>query len=296
MNTSLVEQFAELKPNEKAQEFYDKVSNIISCALTDIAEELNLNERNVRVFPVGEYTIDTYIDETGELEVVVANSDPQMLIANKTYQKQMQESKTKKERKMLSTKGTTDELINKLFKALLNYFEPETTLILAPEGIKILCKKEYDFNAIVRIGTFDQLDKDVILNFWNIITKQEYTFDVFGYNETLEKKDKKSKGNLKKTIRVLKNLRKTMLINKWITSSQMNRYFVELLAYNVPDQLLKGTNFVEVYTKAMLYLSNCDLQSYVDMQDNLLIRNRLANTDYHKIKRFLALANQILDD
>ena len=295
MNNSLIEQFSQLKPKQKAEEFYQVIVNIISNALADIADKLNLNAQNIRIFAMGEYTSDTYIDETGELEIVIANSDPQMLIANKTYLKQYKEAKTKKQRQILNTKGTSDELIKEFYKSLIDYFSQNSTLILTNNGIKVLCKKEYNFNAFIKIGTFDQLDQEYKISFWNVLTKTEQIIDVFKYHEILDTKDKVSNGNFKKVVRILKNLRKTMLLNKWISSSGINRYFVEMLALNIPDKLLKGQDIFKVYSKAILFLSNCDLQDFKDYDKNLLVNNKLANVDYNKIKKFLYYANQILE-
>lgn len=295
MNNTLIEQFSELKTKDRAAEFYNTFLDIMSNALSDIADELNLDPNGMRLFAIGDYTNDTYIDESGEIEVVLADSDPQRILANRTFLKQYAEQKSKKQRDKLNLKNTSDELVNRVFKALVPYFSEETTLVLTGDGIKVLCKKEYDFNVLLRIGTFDLNDKSLKISFWNVITKSELVFDVFGYHEAMDKKDKKTKGNYKKVVRVLKNLRKTMLLNKWIVASQYNRYFVDMLAYNIPDKLLTGNNFVDIYYKSILYLTNCDLQSFKDFDGNSLIYNKLANTNYGKIKKFVTSANQILE-
>ena len=295
MDNTLVQQFSEPKDISKAQVFYENMTNIITSTLSDVAKVLpHITDRNIRIFAMGEYTNNTFIDEVGELEVVITNSDPQMLITNKTYKKQLAETKNKKQKDQLSLKGTTHEFVEQFFKHIVNYFGPETKLVLTGYGIKVLCKKEYDFNLVIRIGTFDQLDENATVNFWNVITKSEESFRLFQYIESIEKKDKKSKGNLKKIIRILKNLRKTIITNKWMTSTDINRYLVEYIAYNIPDKLLKG-DIIDVYAKSMLYLTNCSLNSYKDTEDNLLIYNRMANTDYNKIKKFLVYSNSILN-
>ncbi len=296
MDSTLVKQFSVAKDISKAQDFYQKMINIIDKVLSKIADKMsNITVDDIRIFAMGEYTNNTFIDETGELEIVVSNSNPQMLLTNKTFKKQYAEAKNKKEKDKLSLKGTTHELVDLFFKEIVYYFGEETKLILTGQGIKILCKKEYDFNLMIRIGTFDQLDKEGTINFWNFITKSEEKFRLFDYNEAIEKKDKKSKGNLKSLIRILKNLRKTMITNKWISPSEINRYLVEYLAYNVPDKLLKGNDIVEVFAKSMLYLTNCSLNDYLDTDGEMLIYNRFANTDYAKIKKFLINANSILN-
>ncbi len=296
MDTTLVEQFSAEKSKEKVQVFYEKVIEIITRSLSDVATKLPaISPDYIRVFAIGDYTNNTFIEEEGELEIAITNSDPQMILANKNYKKNLEEAKNAKARKAVSINGTSHEFLEVFFAKVAMYFGPETKLIWINNGIKVLCKKELNLNLLIRFGTFDRLDKEGKIMFWNAVSKKEEAFRLFQYTESIEKKDKASKGNYKKIVRILKNLRKTMILNKWINANDYNRYFVELLAYNVPDKLLKGTDIVSVYSKAMLYMSNCDLNTYKDTLGQPLIYNKVANADFAKIKKFLACANSILE-
>ena len=104
MEETLLEQFAEKKSKEKVQEFYEKALSILTSALDDYKDEdvnTTIDYDDTKIFPMGDYTNDTFIDQTGELEIVVASSNPQLAIANSTYIKNLKEAKNKKEKKLV---------------------------------------------------------------------------------------------------------------------------------------------------------------------------------------------------
>ena len=82
MELALIKQFSELKSKKKATEFYSKALNIITAALEELSHEITtITPDNTRVFPIGEFSSDTFIDEVGEIEVVVATCEPQIILA-----------------------------------------------------------------------------------------------------------------------------------------------------------------------------------------------------------------------
>ena len=296
MEKTFIEQFSEEKSKERAKKFYVKAMDIIGYALEDLSRSFPLlTPDNTRVFPIGEYTSDTFIDEVGEIEVIVAVSDPQITLANRNYIKNYSEEKKEKNRKNISIKGTSQEIILNLFNSLIPYFSEETVLMVNKDGIKILCNQEYEFKILIRFGTYDINDDDFKISLWNPLNMTQSVVDVFKYHEILDKKDVETNGNYKKFVRILKNIRKTILINKWSRSNEIDKYFVELIAYNVPNLLLsdKNDDIYKIFIKSMNYLINCDLQSFKDFEGKDIKNFTLSNINYSKIKTFLNYASRV---
>ena len=218
MEKNLLEQFAEKKSKDKVQEFYETTLSILTSALDDFKEEninLTIDYDDTRIFPMGDYTNDTFIDQTGELEVVIATSNPQISIANSTYIKNLKEAKTKKEKNLISSAGTFDEIILKYAHCLSKYFDETTVILLVNQGIKILCLQEYGFKILIRFATYDEQDKNVVLSLWDPLVKNTKKVNLFLYNEKMEEKDKATGGNYKKLVRIFKNIRIMFYKRKW---------------------------------------------------------------------------------
>ena len=291
----MIKQFSELKSKKKATEFYSKALKIITSALEDLSHDITaITPETTRVFPIGEFSSDTFIDEVGEIEVIVATSEPQIALANKVFVKNIKEAKKEKEKNLVSSKGTSHEIIFKFFEKLIPYFNETTTLLINDSGIKILCNKEFEFKIMIRFGTYDQNDDDYKINIWNPITKNENLVDIFGYHEAIDQKDKETNGNYKKIVRILKNARKNILMNKLAQSNAMNKYLVELIAYNIPNKLLIGDDISTVLTKSMLYLSNCNVNKMQDFQGKNIKNFSLAKVTTSNIKSFLNYSNNLI--
>ena len=198
MEETLIKEFAELKSKDKVQEFYETTLSILTSALDDMRAKnsaITLEYENTKIFPMGDYTNDTYIDQTGELEIVIATSNPQIRVANSTYIKNLREAKTKKQRESVVNKGTFDEIILNLINCLSQYFNETSILLVVNDGIKILCLEEYGFKILIRFATFSEEDKDAVLSFWNPLQKNIKQVNLFLYNENMTKKDNETKGN-----------------------------------------------------------------------------------------------------
>ena len=172
MDKSVLKKFAEPKSKLLVQDFYEKTLSILTSALEDIKKEdksLLLDYESTRIFPIGDYTNDTFIDESGELEIVIANSNPQLKINNTTYIKNLKEAKTKKQKKEVSKTGTYSEFIENYILSLTKYFDETTSLLIINTGIKILCLEEFGFKILIRFATYDEDDPQAILSFWDPI-------------------------------------------------------------------------------------------------------------------------------
>lgn len=291
MNREQIAKFADKNDKKKVQEFYEISLGIITHALGDMIKLLgpicHLTPENTRIFPMGDYTNDTFIDQTGELEVVVASSDPQLAIANELFAKSYAKAKTKKEREAVSNSGTFDQILTIYPKMLAPYFDETTSIFATQDGVKILCLKEYSFKILVRFATYSELDKSAKLSFWDAVSHKSKEIDLFKYNELMDKKNKKTRGNYKKLVRIFKNIRKTILINKWAMSSDLNKYFVELVAYNIPDNLLMGDDIVAVFYNAVNYLDNVSILSFKDFEGGDIRNFALAKISPAKIHNFI---------
>lgn len=296
MEESLLKQFAEKKSKDKVQEFYEKALSILTSALDDFKSEnkhISLDYDDTRIFPMGDYTNDTFIDQTGELEIVIASSNPQLAIANSTYLKNLRNAKNKKAKESISNSGTFDEIISKYVNKIADYFDETTYILLVNQGIKILCLQEYGFKILIRFATYSDLDKDVVLSFWDPLYKSIKKTNLFLYNDKIEEKDKATNGNYKKLIRIFKNIRKNILLNKWAQSSDLNKYFIELIIYNIPNSIMQDKNLSVVFKKAINYLDNCNILNFKSFDGSNIESFDLAKVSYTKIKNFISLANKI---
>ncbi len=296
MEESLLIQFAEIKSKEKVQEFYETTLSILTTALDDLRREYPnflLNYESTRIFPIGDYTNDTFIDQTGELEIVIASSNPQIAVLNSTFAKNYREAKSKKQKALISNTGTFDDICNKILLALTKYFNQTTLILLVNNGIKILCLQEYGFKILIRFATYDENDNDAVLSFWNPVIKNSTKVNFFLYNEKMEEKNKLTNGNYKKLIRIFKNIRKNILMNKWASSSQLNKYFIELIVYNIPNSIMQDNDIVLSFKKSINYLESCNILNFLSFDGKNIETFDLAQINYSKIKNFINYAIKV---
>lgn len=290
MEETLIKQFSEQKSKDKVQEFYEKTLSILTSALDDLRKtsiESCLDYDDTRIFPMGDYTNDTFIDQTGELEIVIATSNPSIKIANTTFLKSLRDAKTKKQKAAISNKGTFDDIIRKFVHCLAEYFDDTTVLLLINQGIKVLCLQEYGFKILIRFATYDEEDKEAVLNFWDPLTRKVRATNLFLYNEKMEEKDRLTNGNYKRLVRIFKNIRKNILMSKWALSSELNKYFIELIVYNIPNSIMQGDNLNTIFNKCVNYLDNCNLTLFTSFDGKKIDTFDLAKVSYAKIKNFI---------
>lgn len=291
MKKDLLKQFAEKKDKAKVQEFYDKTLKILTYALSDLNENSSsdgsvLQKETTRIFPIGDYTNDTFIDQTGELEIVIASSNPSLIMANNIFSKNYHQTKSKRKKERVPNSGTFDKIVIDLTNYLMPHFEQTTALIVVNEGIKILCLQEYGFKILIRFATFNPDDEDAILSFWECLLKKSSSVNLFLYNENMEKKDVETKGNYKRLVRIFKNIRKNILINKWTTSSSINKYFIELICYNIPNSLMQDNDIHLLFCKAVNYLDNCNIFNFVSFDGRRINTFYFAKVSYESVLNF----------
>lgn len=298
MKREIIEEFSKLKEKNNIQDFYNKTLDIITQALTDLQKKggkINrLNEEYTKIFPMGDYTNDTYIDDGGELEVVIATSDPQIILNNQSFSKYYHISKTKKQKQNVLNEGTFDKIIPLFFPILAQYYGEKTQVLLINDGIKVLCQDEYGYKLLIRFATFIDNESSPYLSFWNVLDKRSNKVNIFEYIENMDRKDKETGGNYKKLVRIYKNIRKNILVKKMASSSDLNKYFVELIIYNIPDFLLIGDDIYEVFTKSVNYLFNCNIFDFKSFDGKNMQQFSLAKISYYKIRNFLNLIQKTI--
>lgn len=296
MEETILKQFSEKKNKEKVQDFYEKTLSILTQTLEELrqtSKNPTLDSDDTRIFPIGDYTNDTFIDQTGELEIVVATSNPQIIIANRTYVKNLSQTKKKKEKEYISKKGTFDEIILDFANTLAKHFDETSVIMIVNQGVKVLCLQEYGFKILIRFATYSADDENAVLNIWDPLFKTQTKVNLFFYNEKMEEKDKVTKGNYKKLVRIYKNIRKTILMNKWAYSSDINKYFIELIIYNIPNSIMMDGDINMLFSKSLCYLLNCNPLSFVDFAGNSIESFDLAKVSYSKIRNFLSNVSKI---
>ena len=85
MDRETIIRLSQLKNKEKVQDFYTKALSFLTASLSELVDSRlvqNFDESTTKIFPMGEYTNNTFIDELGELEIVVASSNPQLVLSN----------------------------------------------------------------------------------------------------------------------------------------------------------------------------------------------------------------------
>ncbi len=291
MDKNFLGQFAQKKDKGLVQEFYNKALDILTRALTDMNSKGDTNsnilqEISTRIFPMGDYTNDTFIDQTGELEIVVASSNPQLIITNKLFSKSFHSTNSNKQKKLISSDGTYDKIIPQIVKCLQPYFSEETTLLVINDGIKIFCNEEFGFKILIRFATYSADDEDAILDFWEFFSKKSTSVNLFLYNENLEKKDAETNGNYKKLVRIFKNIRKNILLNKWTSAASLNKYFIELICYNIPNSLMQDSDINIMFYKVVNYLDNCDITRFLSFDGMKLSSFYFAKVSYDSVFNF----------
>jgi hypothetical protein len=294
MNGEMIVQFSQLKNKDKVQDFYIKALSFLTASLNELVDTRqvqNFTEETTKIFPMGEYTNNTFIDETGELEIVIASSNPQLELANSILSRH---KGVKGNEGVLLSIGTYADIIPKLAKTMSQYFAEKTTFLLIDDGLKIFCAKEFGFKILIRFAVYSESDPNAILSFWNPLKNSSEKIDLFTYNEQMDAKDALTGGNYKRIIRVFKNLRKSILMNKWMTAGQMNKYFIELIVYNIPNGLLCGKNVEKVFYKSLNFLLNCDVGKFKSFDDNPLDDFAFADINYANIRTFLNCISRLI--
>lgn len=294
MNKTAIKQFATEKSKNNAETAYSEFMDLLFSALDDTGNTLTyFTPENTKVSPIGEYANGTFIEEKGgEIEVFVAIADPQVVLSTKNLEESIRQInqkrvsvekfknklKSRKKKKepvevpfQLNIKNTCQEVTNELFKNLINYFTEMTKLLVCDNGIKIFAIEELGFNFLIRIGTIDYKNDNMITSLWDPINMTLNEVDVLGYFEAMEDKNMLTRGNYFKLVRILKNFRKSMLLARSMSASSFNRYMIELIAYNVPNELLTGPEH-EIFIKACNYLINVNPNKLVTFDNKPINR------------------------
>lgn len=299
MQKEVIQEFSILKDKSTVQSFYEQMLDFIVMSLNRMnanSNEINrLDPEYAKIFPIGEYTNDTYIDDNGELEIVIASSDPQLVSLNNSFAKYIKNSK-KKEKDNLINDGTFDKIIPTFAEYLASNFSEKTPILLVNEGIKIISKEEFSHKVLIRFATFNENDENCILNFWQCLSQNYVYANLFDYVEKIDQKDNDTNGKYKKIIRIYKNIRKNILINRLAKNSDISKYLVELMMYNIPNSLYDFEDIYEVFVSTLNYLTNANIYNFKDFDGNPIIKFAMAKSSYCDIKHFIDLIIKIASE
>lgn len=292
-----MESILEFSKEQKATKLEKAYSNFLDrlfSVLDDVGEKLKyVNPETTRIIPIGESTNHTFIESyNGEIDIIIACSDPQVAIADKSYSEVYQKNGKKHKKdivEMLAEKrqNTSQEIIDTLFECLLHYFEDTTKFIMMDDGIKVFANEELGFKFLIRIGTYDSNDKNYVVSLWNPVLCKSERVDIFAYTEKFDEKNILTKGNFSKIVRIFKNFRKSLLLSKSMSASFFNKYAVELAVYNIPNTLLAGDDINTVFVKCLNYLDNVVLSEMKDYQDNNIKEFILSKFGFNSFKIFI---------
>lgn len=278
MEKKLLLNLAKEPDNKSIKKAYADFIDILSSALDDLNQKLKyLSPDKTKIFPIGESTTNTFIDEIGtEIDIMIAINDPQLELSNNALKDAYQQirrknSKKNKELIAIKTNNTSQEIIVELFKELINYFSSTTRLIITKDGIKIFALQEFGFNYLIRLSTFDKSNEEYNFKIWDAVSYTFQEINLFEYTEKLEEKNLITKGNLFKIIRIFKSLRKSLILNRQISPNLLNKYAVELLCYNIPNDLLEGNDIYVVLSKSINYLNNVPYNFLTNFDDKSAI-------------------------
>ena len=82
-------------------------------------------------------------------------------------------------------------------------------------------------------------------------------------------------------------------MNKWTTASDLNKYFIELITYNIPNSIMQDKDIELVFNKAINYLDNCNILEFKSFDGSNIESFDLAKITYTKMKNFISYANKI---
>lgn len=298
MDIETLKQFSMPADLSLARGFYRTILPKLTESLSSLYKEqgslFSLSNDDTYIFPAGDYTNGTAIDKTGEFEVIIASCNAQLSIANELYMRNVKRLKNKpKKMKELSSIGTFDALINSFASNLMKCFDPSTEFLLTSEGLKILCTDEYAFRLLIRFATFNKGSDSGILSFWDPLLKTSYKIDMYAYTYNFEKKNKETKGNFKRLVCIFKNIRKTILLKRLENARYLNKYFAEIMAYNIPNLLMQNSDLGVLFYKAVNYLINSNIYNLVGF-DNMPIEDfRLAHVNFYNVKSFIFYLKKI---
>lgn len=293
MEKNSILEFSKEQKTEKLKKAYDEFLDRLFAALDDVGEKLKyINPENTKIIPIGESTNHTFIESyNGEVDIIIACSDSQVAIANKTYSEVYQKNsrKTKKEIvEMLAEKkkNTCQEIFDTLFEYLLEYFDSKTSFIMMEDGIKVFANEELGFKFLIRLGTYDCNDEKFLISLWNPVLCKSDRVDIFEYTEKFDEKNILTKGNFSKIVRVFKNFRKSLLLSKSMSASFFNKYAVELVIYNIPNSLFVGDENA-MFVKCLNYLDNVVLAEMKDYKNDNIKDFFLSKFSFSAFKIFI---------
>ena len=83
-------------------------------------------------------------------------------------------------------------------------------------------------------------------------------------------------------------------MNKMASNNSINKYFIELIIFNVPNELITDNDIYAAFVKSVNYLTNCDVSKFTSFDENKIESFSLANISHMNIRNFINLISKIL--
>lgn len=172
-------------------------------------------------------------------------------------------------------KYSLDDFRTSIIKALNKYYDKKN-IDIGDKAIRIdgfngrldadvvCCASYRNYKSFKKNKTNDYIEgitfwgdesNDQIINFPNKHFKNGAT------------KNSNSNTNFKPTVRIIKNIKSKLIENKQITKDECPSYYVECLAYNVPNKAFKETNYSSIIYNVLKYwkesIENDNLETFI---------------------------------
>jgi len=243
-------------PEHDVKAVFNTVKEMLKKALREVADEKGVFDvKDVDIYMQGSFLNNVNVGKNTKLEIVVELKKSTTEDFEEFYFAEVSKKRAVKIAPRYSLLQFKNDLYNKLtanlkehtikrsnhaLAILKNMSLPLTVEILPAFAFKKTNSDGYKMDCIL---IYQQVSEKYITAYPHLHTKN------------LEAKDKETNGNLRKIIRLMKRLREYMAENYGFPAAVAPGYFIDCLAYNVPNNLLMGEDLNEVLLKMLNYLN-----------------------------------------
>jgi hypothetical protein len=293
--------------------FYEEqYSEIAKSCYDDVYKALNeIVERNfsqtATILRYGSYYLGSNYQVFEPMEFIVA------LKANKS-------EVLAKENELAKVKKKKKSNLNAIKEIYSNTISDDKTLTASQVASKIMAEMQQylgekdvvyfkDNVVFVRFQTQEEITILATITIaYNFEENGIYEFKKYGFSvaencalitDNIAKKNKETDGNYLVLCKLVKMLELELIINSLSTRYLSKKsLFIESILYNVPNSIIAGNNYTNIFTNVVNYLKNCDINKLVlpDNETKLLTDNKYyAKSMFDSFVRKLIYLNQNTD-
>ena len=260
-----------------SQEFYNNIEGLLQDVLVDVSKKNNLPLNQLNFFIAGDHMLNTNILNSSPLVVFVSikqnKEDVLLFRKSKNLSKKMQKFVT-------PALNVTDEfLATHLFYALQAQLDTSEKIFLSKNVIML------NLNNTIKI-------KIIVGYYFNQIFEYEYLGSLYEENllnliEAFDQKEKET-SYFYTLVRILKSMELEVYDLGFIKQKTFDTfYFIENLVYNIPNELLSGSDIYDVFIKAINYLKNAKLNEFKLASKEQLMFTKESHYSVNKAKFFI---------